>query len=227
MFDLCPIDWSGIAAIVSFVMVIVTTISLCQNKKQLKEMKRQWDEEHRPVVVFKIKGIGYEMYNLVMENCGKTTAKNIRFHLSPDYLNLVKLPTLKAYLEGLSNNVYQLLPGERISFEFACKEIIAMLDHSGHYAILGQQYSYDELKTNYASMSSQDCLIEGTYDGGGVISQTVGLVNHYIEPFSVEESLSLLHRDLVDLKLSFQKHDGSDTTLKELEQIREALTKEK
>ena len=109
MFDLCPIDWSGIAAIVSFVMVIVTTISLCQNKKQLKEMKRQWDEEHRPVVVFKIKGIGYEMYNLVMENCGKTTAKNIRFHLSPDYLNLVKLPTLKAYLEGLSNNVYQLL----------------------------------------------------------------------------------------------------------------------
>ena len=227
MFDLCPIDWSGIAAIVSFVMVIVTTISLCQNKKQLKEMKRQWDEEHRPVVVFKIKGIGYEMYNLVMENCGKTTANNIRFHLSPDYLNLVKLPTLKAYLEGLSNNVYQLLPGERISFEFACKEIIAMLDRSGHHTILGQQYSYDELKTNYASMSSQDCLIEGTYDGGGVISQTVGLVNHYIEPFSVEESLSLLHRDLVDLKLSFQKHDGSDTTLKELEQIREALTKEK
>ena len=227
MFDLCPIDWSGLAAIVSFVMVIVTTISLCQNKKQLKEMKRQWDEEHRPVVVFKIKGIGYEMYNIVMENCGKTTAKNIRFHLSQDYLDLVKLPTLKAYLEGLSNNVYQLLPGERISFEFACKEIIAMLDRSGHHTILGQQYSYDELKTNYASMSSQDCLIEGTYDGGGVISQTVGLVNHYIEPFSVEESLSLLHRDLVDLKLSFQKHDGSDTTLKELEKIREALTKEK
>ena len=128
MFDLCPIDWSGIAAIVSFVMVIVTTISLCQNKKQLKEMKRQWDEEHRPVVVFKIKGIGYEMYNLVMENCGKTTAKNIRFRLSPNYLDLVKLPTLKAYLEGLSNNVYQLLPGERISFEFACKETIAMLN---------------------------------------------------------------------------------------------------
>lgn len=227
MFDLCPIDWSGIAAIVSFVMVIVTTISLCQNKKQLKEMKRQWDEEHQPVIVFKIKGIGYEMYSLVMENCGKTTAKNIRFHLSPDYLDLVKLPTLKAYLEGLSENVYQLLPGERVSFEFACKEIIAMLDHSGHHTILRQQYSYDELKTNYASMSSQDCLIEGTYDGGGIISQTVGLVNHYIEPFSVEESLSLLHRDLIDIKLSFQKHDGSDTALKELEKISEALTKEK
>ena len=88
-----------------------------------------------------------------------------------------------------------------------------MLNRPGCHTILGQQYSYDELKTNYASMSSQDCLIEGTYDGGGVISQTVGLVNHYIEPFSVEELLSLLHRDLVDLKLSFQKHDGSDTTL--------------
>lgn len=50
MFDLCPIDWSGIAAIVSFVMVILTAITLIHNRKQLKELKRQWIAQNTPVV---------------------------------------------------------------------------------------------------------------------------------------------------------------------------------
>lgn len=50
MFNLCPIDWSGIAAIVSFVMVILTAITLIHNRKQLKELKRQWIAQNTPVV---------------------------------------------------------------------------------------------------------------------------------------------------------------------------------
>lgn len=49
-WDLCTIDWSAIAAIVSFFMIVLTAISLLQSKKQLKEMKRQWDEQNTPVV---------------------------------------------------------------------------------------------------------------------------------------------------------------------------------
>ena len=50
MFDLCPIDWSGIAAIVSFVMVILTAITLIHNRKQLQELKRQWVAQNTPEV---------------------------------------------------------------------------------------------------------------------------------------------------------------------------------
>lgn len=50
MFDLCPIDWSGIAAIVSFVMVILTAISLIHNRKQLNELRRQWEAQNTPIV---------------------------------------------------------------------------------------------------------------------------------------------------------------------------------
>lgn len=39
-WDLCTIDWSAIAAIVSLFMIVLTAISLLQSKKQLKEMKR-------------------------------------------------------------------------------------------------------------------------------------------------------------------------------------------
>lgn len=46
-------DWLGfwaayISAIASFAMVIITWMTLSQNKAQLNEMKRQWEEEHRP-----------------------------------------------------------------------------------------------------------------------------------------------------------------------------------
>lgn len=50
MFNLCPIDWSGIAAIVSFIMVILTAIMLNHNRKQLKELKRQWDAQNTPII---------------------------------------------------------------------------------------------------------------------------------------------------------------------------------
>lgn len=49
-WDLCTIDWSAIAAIVSLFMIVLTAISLLQSKKQLKEMKRQWKEQNTPVV---------------------------------------------------------------------------------------------------------------------------------------------------------------------------------
>ena len=37
--DLSIIDWNAVSAIVSFVMVICTSISLWQSKKQLKEIR--------------------------------------------------------------------------------------------------------------------------------------------------------------------------------------------
>lgn len=49
-WDLCTIDWSAIAAIVSLFMIVLTAISLLQSKKQLNEMKRQWKEQNTPVV---------------------------------------------------------------------------------------------------------------------------------------------------------------------------------
>lgn len=49
-WDLCTIDWNAIAAIVSFIMVILTAVSLSQSKGQLEEMRRQWKEQNTPVI---------------------------------------------------------------------------------------------------------------------------------------------------------------------------------
>ena len=43
--------WIGIiSALATSIMAIATFITIRQNKKQLKEMKRQWEEEHRPKI---------------------------------------------------------------------------------------------------------------------------------------------------------------------------------
>ena len=46
--NLTTVDWTAVAAVMSFLMIVVTLISLCQSKQQLKELKRQWEEANRP-----------------------------------------------------------------------------------------------------------------------------------------------------------------------------------
>ena len=45
---------SYIGAIASFAMIAVTFLTLKQNQAQLNEIKRQWEEEHRPHLVCRI-----------------------------------------------------------------------------------------------------------------------------------------------------------------------------
>lgn len=51
-------DWLGfwvtyISAIASFAMVFITWRTLQQNKEQLEEIKRQWNEQNKPILSLK------------------------------------------------------------------------------------------------------------------------------------------------------------------------------
>lgn len=52
--DLCEIDWTAISAIASFVMILVTWLTLRQNKKQVNELNRQWKEQNRPKLSYSV-----------------------------------------------------------------------------------------------------------------------------------------------------------------------------
>lgn len=79
--SLSTIDWTAISAIVSLLMVIATFVSLMVNNRQLKEMKRQWKEEHRPVIQIYIVVIsGY--FLVCVRNVGNVMAVNVRLHFN-------------------------------------------------------------------------------------------------------------------------------------------------
>ena len=44
------IFWTALTAIGTLAMAFVSYKTLCKNDNQVKEMKRQWEEDHRPYI---------------------------------------------------------------------------------------------------------------------------------------------------------------------------------
>lgn len=77
---------SFIGAIASFAMIAITYHTLQQNQSQLDEIKRQWEEEHRPflscrVIVYK------QAFFLQIYNPSKFDAHNVSIVFGDDLLN--------------------------------------------------------------------------------------------------------------------------------------------
>ena len=85
-FNLCTIDWTAVSAIVSGIMVIITFFSLMQSKKQLKEMKRQWEAEKAPNIILSL-GISQTNLFLKINNVGIFPAENVKLSINDDFYN--------------------------------------------------------------------------------------------------------------------------------------------
>ena len=77
--NLCKIDWVAVSAIVSMLMVVVTTISLIQNRNQLQQLKKQWLEEHRGRIILSIV-VKNNAFLLKVENVGNSIAEDLKLN---------------------------------------------------------------------------------------------------------------------------------------------------
>lgn len=81
-----PLDWlqffaTYLGAIASFGMIFYTARSLNNNKRQLAEMKRQWDEEHKPEIIAYM--VAHENFlHLCIKNISAVPVKNIRISVT-------------------------------------------------------------------------------------------------------------------------------------------------
>ena len=87
-------DWlmfwvTYISAIASFAMVFITWRTLKQNEEQLNDIKRQWEEQNRPILSFKIIYINSVFY-LKVENTGKGNLVNARLILGERALSILQ-----------------------------------------------------------------------------------------------------------------------------------------
>lgn len=80
-FELSTIDWTAISSIVSLVMVIATFVTLRVNSKQLEEMKRQWKEEHRPIIQLSIV-VKNGHFLVCVSNIGNELATNVKLQFN-------------------------------------------------------------------------------------------------------------------------------------------------
>ena len=73
-----------IGALASFAMIFFTAKTLEQNKNQLEELKRQWEEDHRPHLYGRI--VAYKhFYFYQIYNAGSMDAYNVSLKINSDF----------------------------------------------------------------------------------------------------------------------------------------------
>ena len=97
-FDLCKIDWVAISAIVTFLMAIAAFWALYENRKQLNELKRQWQEEHKARLNFSIEVQSHFFY-LKMGNTGRSVVEIRKVEINEEFLEKMVRP-LREHLEA-------------------------------------------------------------------------------------------------------------------------------
>ena len=83
-----PKDWlmfwaTYLGAAASFVMIVYTGVTLKHNKAQLDELKRQWEEEHKPEI--SVYFFGHDQYFYIrIQNISKVIVSNISITITQD-----------------------------------------------------------------------------------------------------------------------------------------------
>lgn len=113
-------DWlmfwvTYISAIASFAMVFITWRTLQQNKEQLNELKRQWEEENRPRLEIYFVEDNFMAWGQRLEilNIGKQPAYDITFHIDAQIIDKAPNAKIKKYLQEVgSTHPFSLLSQE-------------------------------------------------------------------------------------------------------------------
>lgn len=96
---------SFIGALASFVMIVITIHTLRQNKMQLDEMKRQWEEAHRPHLTCRI--IVYKKaFFLQISNPSQYDASNVSITFGDELIQNLDDKFQEMYINTSQNPVY-------------------------------------------------------------------------------------------------------------------------
>ena len=106
----CNIDWTAVSAIATLVMALATFITIRQNKKQLKELQRQWNEANRARLTFSIVVIN-GLYLLKITNYGTATAYNISIKLRGDLVDNHFSDSIKDWAQALESKPFCIEAG--------------------------------------------------------------------------------------------------------------------
>ena len=114
--------WSALTAIGTLAMAIVAYKTLCKNDDQVKEMKRQWEEDHRPYIditlEYKHSLSSTESRYLKIENYGKGTANYVKLLFDEAFINNIPIEKLKEQLLSKKDKVYKVISGRIIEDTF-------------------------------------------------------------------------------------------------------------
>lgn len=116
IIDLSTIDWNALTAISTFLLAVITFVTVRQNRSQLKEIKRQWEIEQSPDLDIGLISLPYRMPDeslaIEIRNFGKGIADNIKLSLDKDFVNNFPIKSVREMALKIEKSEYRVLPGE-------------------------------------------------------------------------------------------------------------------
>jgi len=142
-------------------MVIATFITLWQNRGQLNQMKKQWNEERRARLEFSIVAID-KYFMLKIENVGKNRAKDVKLSFNKEFLDLVYVESCKKHLN--------LTSSKKISLQ-SRKAYYSLISPTYHDiditfrppGLPAQHFSSEEIRENNNKLAKAPLRIAGSY----------------------------------------------------------------
>lgn len=173
----CDKDWLGfwatyIGATASFAMVLITW-------QTLKQMKKQWEDEHRPLLEFYfIKGTlpmdkdkyPVEGHKIEVLNIGKSPATELNFSISQEIINCAKDSAAKEALSKIGSDIQlSLLPNEARRFTICEKTINRVKQTQSMYSyyiadVEVNEIAYEDFAKQIEGLKAMH--IKGTYSQG-------------------------------------------------------------
>lgn len=206
-WDLCTIDWSAIAAIVSFCMIILTFISLLQSRKQLKEMKRQWDENNRPNICINV--IVYnKAYFLQIANIGNVDATNVRLKFNEEFISNIK-SQIQSYYNAINDSSFFVESGnKRYMYIGWCEEINESWKKKDFSIVVRGKYN-DRYEVD-VTIPISDFVGKGFFV---VLSETDRLLEHIKKGtvvqndqyYPIQKSLDIIAKRIVEIERKMPK----------------------
>lgn len=206
-FELFNIDWTAISAIATLVMAIATFFTLRQNRKQLQEMKRQWVEDKKPILVLSLVKLPFHIdsvsYGIEIRNIGKSVASDVKVDIDEDFLSSVPVKSIKKNADIVFGKKFGILPNENL-----VKPICELQEHRfNEGSIFGQAITYDEEKQ--LNLFFQQNPISITYKFKGDIEYTVKTNFVFSEAlgihWSIQDILSNISMQLGNIKFEISQ----------------------
>lgn len=155
----CNFNWDSISAIATAVMAIATFVAIHYSRKQVNEMKRQWDESNRAVLDFSVV-VEKKHYMLKIENTGMRTAYNVCIDICDSFIDKMLIDEFKNELKKLKT-IKKTFPKSRIMY-FP----LSPIEHNKKTEIptKGKTYTNNEVNENLKYLLVEPLIIKGTYN---------------------------------------------------------------
>lgn len=200
-----------LAAIGSFTMVFMTWLTikqnnaiLKQNETQLKEIKYQWEEDHRPKIeIYLTKDSITNDRKIEVVNIGASPAENITFSIYKEFIDKAPInDTEKKELEKLGNTTsIFLFPNETMSFTLYEREYIPTGgNHSEIYTIAGAPVDKTIFSKFVEHLSKYgEIYINGTYNSKYEIKTSINANRTRCHYSSISKSIDNVSENILYL----------------------------